>query len=64
MTKVSREVCSECNRFIANEDDESDHNIGECGCKESRALCWRTWNGNESIYDTLKDEEYGDKEIE
>jgi hypothetical protein len=54
---LNREMCQECNRPVANKNDEGIHNTGECGCPESRALCWKTWNNNicttKSIYDTL-----------
>lgn len=38
-----RIMCDRCNRHLAITDDEEAHNTGECGCKGSRALCWRKW---------------------
>lgn len=43
---VPRVDCSECGRPIADAHDEVNHNTGECGCTQSRALCWRQWNGD------------------
>lgn len=47
--------CDECGRRLADEEDEGIHNTGECGCDESRSLCWKVWNGGYclplSIYD-------------
>lgn len=47
--------CEECGRRRATEHDEAIHNTGECGCDESRSLCWFHWNGGFclplSIYD-------------
>jgi len=53
-----REVCPDCKREIANEQDEGIHNTGECGCEVARKLCWRKWHAkNEcrqySIYDPV-----------
>jgi ribosomal protein L37AE/L43A len=41
--------CPDCKRPVANLFDEGIHNTGECGCASSRALCWRSWNGNKCI---------------
>lgn len=54
-----RKTCPDCHREVANEHDEGIHNTGECGCEESRSLCWRVYNADEhgelclplSIYD-------------
>lgn len=47
-------VCEECKNPIATQADEAAHNTGECGCEESRSLCWKAWGGCESPYDTLR----------
>lgn len=44
--EVERAKCADCGREIADAHDEGNHNTGECGCDESLALCWRTWNGD------------------
>lgn len=41
-----RKICPNCKRPVAVLFDEGVHNTGECGCDSSRALCWRSWNGN------------------
>lgn len=39
-------LCPDCHYRIADQDDDGNHNTGECGCKEARSLCWRKWNNN------------------
>jgi len=55
-----REVCPDCKRELANEDDEGVHNTGECGCETARKLCWRRWHrNNECRRYSIYDPEYG-----
>ncbi len=52
----NRERCQECNRVLANKDDDADHNRGECGCKYQRKLCWARYSKGKCLplapYDT------------
>ncbi len=32
---------------MAGSSDEAAHNTGECGCEQSRSLCWRRWHPEE-----------------
>jgi hypothetical protein len=45
-----RDVCGDCGNPIAHQHDDENHNTGECGCVESRSLCWKTWGACVSPY--------------